>query len=156
MQMPPGFLGTDADLLMDLLVTVIPGVLVVMGLSWLQARRRHWTRHRNIQVVLTLVLGVAVTALEVHIATSGGVENILGPLEDGDGIMSMLRIHLAFAFTAAFTWIGLVAVSLIKFPNPPEPGAFSRLHRIVGRIGMVAMAGTAITAVALYLVAFVF
>jgi len=155
MEMPAGFLGTDADLLMDLLVTVVPAVLVVMGVSWKRARAGSWTAHRNIQIVLTIVLTVAVVSLEVHIATSGGIEALFGTPDPGPTVVAALNIHLLFAFTAAFTWIGLVVVSLIKFPNPPEPGAFSARHRLVGRIGMVSMAGAAVTAVALYLLAYV-
>ena len=154
--MPPGFLGTEADLLMDLLVTVVPGILVVMALSWRFARSGAWTTHRNIQVVLTIILALAVTALEVHIATSGGIEALLGGGEPPAGLRGMLNIHLLFAFSASLTWIGLVVTSLIKFPNPPSPGAFSARHRFVGRVGMVTMVGTAITAVAVYAVAFVF
>ncbi len=153
--MPAGFLGTDADLLMDLLVTVVPGVLVVMGWSWVRARARDWTTHRNVQIVLTIVLTVAVTALEVHVATSGGIEALFGTPDPGPAVVAALNIHLVFAFVAAFTWIGLVVVSLFGFSNPPVPGAFSARHRLVGRIGMVAMVGAAVTAVALYALAYV-
>jgi hypothetical protein len=155
MDMPPGFLGTDADLLMDLLVTVVPGVLVVMGVSWLQARRQAWTTHRNIQVVLTIVLTVAVTALEVHVAIGGGIEAILGTDDPSTALTVMLNVHLLFAFTAAFTWLGLVGTSLMKFPRPPVPSEFSKTHRRVGWVGMIAMVGTAVTSVGLYLLAFV-
>jgi uncharacterized membrane protein YozB (DUF420 family) len=155
MTVPPGFLGTEADLLMDLLVVVVPAILAVMAIAWWKVRGKAYEVHRNIMVTLTCVLAVAVTALEVHIATSGGLAAILGG-ELQPALHRMLQVHLAFAFTAAFTWIGLVAVSLVKFPKPLRPGTFSARHRLFGRIGMVSMIGTATTSVAVYALAFLF
>jgi hypothetical protein len=106
-------------------------------------------------VVLTLTLTVSVVALEVHIATSGGLEAIIGPLDNRPGLIGILRVHLVCAFTTALLWLWLVATSLVKFPNPPQPGAFSATHRRVGRLGLLGMTSTGLTAVAVYFSAFV-
>jgi hypothetical protein len=155
MEMPKGFLGTEADLLMDLLVSAVPVVLLVMYFAWTKARRSEWTTHRNTQILLSVILGVAVGALELHVAASGGLEPIIGPVEARPGLAVTLKVHLFFAITTSLLWIGLILGSLIKFPSPPKPNDFSRLHRFFGRLGMITMIVTGLTAVAVYILAFV-
>jgi putative membrane protein len=155
MEMPKGFLGTEADFLMDALVSAVPIVFVVMTFAWVKARRGEWTQHRNTQIILSIILGVAVGALEFHVATSDGLDPIIGSIKSRPSLGVALRVHLFFAITTSVVWVGLILSSLIKFPSPPEPNNFSRYHRFFGRLGMLTMIGTGLTAVALYLTAFV-
>jgi hypothetical protein len=63
-------------------------------------------------------------------------------------------LHLLFSISTAVIWLGLVGFSALRFSNPPAPGAFSRVHRFWGRLGMIDMILTGITGVELYVVGF--
>ena len=47
-------------------------------------------------------------------------------------------------------WVVLIVRSLRRFPKPPAPNDFSATHRAWGRIGMVWMLLTGITALPVY------
>lgn len=155
--LPRGFFGTEADVLTDVIITALPVVLAAMTYAWLQARRGRWTVHRNVQSGLAAVLFVVVGALEINLHILGGVEGMVSP-ERGvsDLARTVLSIHLSFAGSTALVWLGLVGTSWLKFPRPPRPASFSRIHRVVGRLGLAGMVGTAVTGFWFYLALFVF
>jgi hypothetical protein len=66
----------------------------------------------------------------------------------------LFYIHLGAASLTAAVWLGLVFASLLLFPRPPRPGAFSRLHKVLGWIGVVGMGATGLTGGLFYLMAF--
>ena len=157
MTLPPGFFGTDADLLIDIIIVALPVVLTVMTLAIREAKQGRWSRHKAIQITLASVLAVVVTALEIDLRLMG--EGVMAIAENsrfaGTGVVRWtLNIHLVFATSTAILWIGLIATSLRKFPSPPVPGAFSSTHRFWGRIAAIDMALTAITGLIFYGVCF--
>jgi len=155
--MPPGFLGTDADLLIDLIIVALPVVLLVMGYAIREAKRGNWSRHKVIQITLASVLVVVVTALEVDLRLIG--EDVMtqagGSRFAGSGVLVWtLRIHLVFSTTTALLWGWLIVTSLRRFPSPPRPAEFSARHRFWGRIAAVDMALTAATGLLFYALCF--
>jgi hypothetical protein len=156
--LPRGFLGTDADLLIDVVIVALPVVLVVMGFAIRKAKQGDWGTHKAIQITLTAVLTVVVTLLEIDVRTKAG--GILEMAKDsqfsGTGVLIWtLRIHLVFATTTAIIWLGLIGMSLKRFDAPPRPNAFSAMHRLWGRIGAIDMALTAGTGLLFYVLCFV-
>jgi putative membrane protein len=156
--LPNGFLGTDADALIDVIIVALPVVMVVMLLAIREARRGHWSRHKATQIALAAVLAVVVTALEIDLRTMS--EGIMVMAERsrfaGTGLLRWtLNVHLVFSTSTALLWIGLIVASLRRFPSPPRPGAFSARHRLWGRIAAVDMALTAATGLLFYVLCFV-
>ena len=158
MTIPGGFLGTDADLIVDTIVVALPVVLVLMSIAIRAARRRRYAHHRAMQLGLAIVLTIAVTALELDLrfAGDGVMELARRSRYAGTGVLeATLSIHLVFATSTALLWIALIALSLRRFGNPPRPGAFSRTRRILGWTAALDMAATAVTGGIFYVLCFV-
>jgi putative membrane protein len=157
--MPPGFLGTDADILMDLVVCSLAIVLPLLGVSWRWVRAKHYLRHRNLMVGLGSTLAVVVGLFEIDVRLAGGAFGLAknSGLAGTTLMIASIWIHLAIAASTALIWLTLIIVSLRRFPKPPKPTEnFSATHRFWGRIGMVAMTLTGITGIELYVVLFCF
>ncbi len=157
--MPPGFLGTDADILMDVVVCSLAVVLPLLLLSWRWVRARRYVRHRNMMVGLGSTLAVVVTLFEIDVRLAGGAFGLAKNSSlAGTTLMSAsIWVHLAIAAFTAILWLCLILLSLRRFPKPPQPTeGFSAKHRFWGRIAMVAMTLTGLTGIELYVVLFCF
>lgn len=156
--LPRGFLGTRADVLMDVVIVSLVVILPLMAFSWLKARGRAWDAHKKIQVWLASGLGVAVLLFELDLRLSGGIRTLMAPSRYSGTVTldSVLYIHLLFSLSTAVLWVVLIVLSLRRFPSPPKPAPFSKAHRRLGMIGMVDMALTGVTGVALYVLGFAF
>lgn len=154
--LPPGFLGTRGDVLMDIVVLSFIVIVPALLFSLRAARRGEWATHKRAQIVLISVLGVAVALFEVDMRLSGGIfELSKGSRFAGTALLNgSIWFHLALSVTTSLVWIGLVVASLRRFPSPPEPNDFSAKHRFWGRLGMVLMGLTGITGVQLYVMGF--
>ncbi len=155
--MPPGFLGTEADLLMDIVVSSLVVVLPLLVLSWRWVRAKHYRRHRDLMVGLGSTLAVVVTLFEIDVRLAGGAFGLAqhSSLAGTSFMAWSIWIHLGLATVTALLWVSLLLVSWRRFPKPPQPDpSFSATHRFWGRIGMVAMMLTGITGVELYIVLF--
>lgn len=156
--LPPGFLGTGANLLLDIVVVALAALLPALFFSWRSARAGKYPLHKRMQVTLFWVLTVAVLLFELDIRLSGGIVAMTGDSRfAGTLILSgSIWFHMALAILTASVWIWLLFTSLRRFPSPPEPGAFSPTHRRWGRIAMIGMVLTGITGIELYVIGFVF
>jgi hypothetical protein len=119
-------------------------------------RRRDHLAHRRVQMWLIAVAVTAVLALEVQIRLAGGGGALLhGSRFAGTALIRGITIaHIAGAILTYVAWIGLFAVSYRKYPSI-LPGRFSRLHRRVGRMVILGLQFTALSAAAVYLLGFV-
>lgn len=157
LNLPPGFLGTRADVFMDVVIVIVALVpALLFGSRWL-ARSGRLRQHRQAQILLSAVFAVVVGLFEVYIRVKGGVDGISpgSSFHESTFLYAFLAVHLCFAVSSALLWIWLFVVSLRRFPNPPAPGAFSAQHQRWGRITMGAMMMTAITGLGLYGLCFV-
>jgi putative membrane protein len=155
---PAGFLGTRADILIDVVTLSFIIILPVLIVSWWLARsKKDYSNHRRIQLYLGIALGVVVAIFEYDLSTSGGIfELVKGSAYEGTAILNWtIYIHTAFAIASTVIWAGLIIMSLIKFGKPPTPNAFSKTHRFWGRTGMVVMIMAGITSPPLYYFGFV-
>ena len=154
--LPPGFLGTRGDILMDLVVLSFIVILPALVISWRAARAGRFTEHRAIQVTLVVVLAVAVGLFEIDLKMSGGIFELTSQSSfAGTSLLnSLIYGHTAVAITSVLVWLPLVVLSLRRFPSPPVSNEFGITHRRWGRIGMVLMMASGASAVPLYYVGF--
>ena len=155
-----GFLGTRGSLMLDFVFVAMIGIVPIMGLSiYLVKYRQMFDLHKNIQVVLAVVLLVTVAVFEIDMRWNGW-EDRAAPsqfYQEGqwDWVWSSLTIHLMFATPTAFLWIFVIVQALRKFTSPPTPGQHSRQHVFWARLAALEMTMTAVTGWIFYWLAFV-
>lgn len=156
MHMPPGFLGTRADLLLDLVIVSLIVILPIIAVSWSKARQKQYALHRSIQLSLLAVLTIAVGAFELNMSSLGGIFAATRASQyAGTATLNFwIWFHTACAILTTLTWFGLVIASLRRFPNPPAPNDFSATHRRFGRVGMTLMGLTGVTSLPVYVYGF--
>ncbi len=155
---PDGFLGTRADILIDIVTLSFIIILPVLIFSWYQARsKKNYAVHRGIQLYLGISLGVVVAIFEYDLSVSGGIfELTKDSVYANTALLNWtIYIHTAFAIASTLIWTGLIITSLIRFGNPPVPNAFSGKHRFFGRAGMVSMIMAGVTSPPLYYFGFI-
>lgn len=151
------------DFVVCALVVLVPLLLYSL---FAVKKQKKFVLHRNLQVVLGIVLLIAVGAFEIDMQwVQGGWENVMAKQADTlgeealatkiDSVRSVLRIHLVFAISTPILWIVTLVLALRKFSNPPTPGAHSRTHKTLGWLSTIALALTSVTGVWFYCVAFV-
>ena len=154
---PQGFLGTRADLLMDIVIVALLAVVPIVIYNWRLARNRRYARHKNLQIALAALLAVVVGLFEYNLRLQGGI--FVATSASGYAGTATLNfwiyLHTFFAITTIFIWLGLIAASVRRFPNPPVPGEFSAAHRRWGRMGMIWMLVTGVTSLPVYIYGFV-
>jgi hypothetical protein len=153
-----GFLGTDAPLILDTLVTAMLLVVVVLIWSIYQVKvRRRYSVHKWTQIALAVILLVVIILFEIDIRMHGWEERAAG--QPGGrapaAAIVALYIHLVFAVTTVALWPVTIALALRNFPNPPQPGSHSRVHIPLARCAALGMILTAITGWVFYWFAFV-
>jgi uncharacterized membrane protein YozB (DUF420 family) len=153
---PQGFLGTRGDLLMDIVILALVAVVPIVFYNWHLARTGRYPLHKTMQIGLAVLLGAVVGLFEFNLRLQGGIfEATAASSYAGTGTLNFwIYFHTFFAITTIFIWIGLIVVSLRRFPNPPAPGAFSGRHRFWGRIGMIWMLVTGVTSIPVYIYGF--
>ena len=154
----PGFLGTRASLMLDVVFLAMFAVLPVLFYSvYLVKYKRNFALHKRIQIVLGGVLLVTVTLFEVDMRVNGW-----RPLAEpspyyGDGwtaVWICLYVHLVFAITTAVLWVWVIVAAIRRFPKPPAPGEHSRQHILLARLATFDMVATAVTGWIFYWLAF--
>lgn len=157
MLFPPGFYGTRADILVDIVITSLVVIIPVILWSWKKVREKGYLHHRNIQLVLTGVLVLVLIVFETDLRYAGGIFAITqGSRYAGTPLLlASIYIHMTFSISTAVIWLGLIFSSMLKFPRPPAPNQFSRFHRFWGRLGMIDLILTGLTGLELYVVGLV-
>ena len=153
---PQGFLGTRADLLMDIVIVALLAVVPIVLYNWSLARRGDYARHKLLQVGLAVLLAAVVGLFEFNLRMQGGIFAATSASSyAGTATLDFwIYFHTFFAITTLFIWAGLIVPSLRKFPSPPIPGAFSATHKRWGRIGMIWMLVTGVTSLPVYVYGF--
>lgn len=156
--LPQGFLGTRADVLMDLVIVSLAAILPILWFSWTRARRGAWGTHKRTQLALGITLAVVVSLFETDLRMAGGIfELTKASAFHGTALLNAsIWIHMALSISTALIWLALTIASVRKFNSPPRPSAFSSTHKLWGRVGMIDMALTGISGIELYVVGFAF
>lgn len=163
--MKHGFLGYDASFMLDFVVSALVLIVPVLLYSlWAVKVRRQYALHRNLQMLLGIVLLVAVAAFEVDTQlVHGGWRNIVNkdpdaPRLTGEALQHaerVLQVHLVFAISTPFLWATTLLLAWRRFPNPPVPGPHSRMHKVLGWLSVADIVLTSLTGLWFYYVAFV-
>ena len=152
---PQGFLGTQADLIIDtiLVMFILWPFVVLVAIRF--ASYGHYYQHRNFQIAIFLCVSLLVLALEIDLRFT----DLLIDIKKTAMYNSMLAksvffIHLIIVSSTYLIWVMLLMRSILRF-NTQLPGSFSKRHRFWGRILMVGLVLTSMTGVALYVIVFV-
>jgi putative membrane protein len=150
--LPAGFLGTRADILMDLVLLSFIVIMPAICWSWMKVRQHEYQLHKRTQLTLALVLAVAVALFEADLKLSGGIFELTkdSAYNGTTTLNAWIYGHTIVAITTTIVWVALIIFSLKRFPVPPAPGAFSKTHRFWGRTGMVTMMSTGLSSFPLY------
>lgn len=157
MNLPTGFISSRSDILIDIVILSLVLIVPVLIWSWSQVRQRHYQNHRNTQLYLGITLAIAITLFEVDLRLSGGIFELTknSPAAGTFLLNFWIWSHMAVSITTALIWITLIPLSLSRFGNPAKPNAFSRTHKVWGRIGMTTMLLTGLSAIPLYYYGFI-
>mgnify|MGYP000374449440 CR=1 FL=1 len=158
-----GFLGYKASLMLDVVVVALVLVVPLLAASLYAVKvRRQYVLHRNLQVLLGVVLLAAVAAFEVDLhVVQGGWEKVVAkrspPLSDAQlaRVKTLLRVHLIFAVSTPFLWVATLGLAFQHMPRPPQPCAHSRWHQRLGWLSTVDLVLTSLTGLIFYYSAFV-
>ncbi|MFO0554097.1 MAG: DUF420 domain-containing protein [Polyangiaceae bacterium] len=155
---PHGFLGTRADLLVDLALVVFVVLPIAMPRVFKVGARGQHGVHRALQLVLFLLMTVAVSVLEVDIRLSGGTRVFAAPAGNllGRFAPAFLLVHIGIAVATWLTWLTLVVHSARRFRRGERslPGPFSSTHRQWGKRIWYGLVATATTGTTLYIATF--
>lgn len=162
--MSHGFLGYDTTLMLDVVVCALVVVVPLLLFSLYTVKvQRNYLLHRNLQVLLGIVLLAAVTAFEVDVQlVHGGWEQIVNKpgqpvrlaTEALEDVRRILRIHLCFAISTPLFWVTTLLLAWRRYPNPPVPGPHSAWHKPLGWLATLDLVGTSVTGLWFYYAAF--
>jgi uncharacterized membrane protein YozB (DUF420 family) len=148
---PRGFLGTRADLLIDVIfvATLLTPVLLVWAIRL--ASQRKLKTHRLVQTSLLTVLLVAVLLFEVDLRMAGGSGSLMkgSPYAGTALLRTVLLSHVAANVVTFALWLVLVVRSWRKFEQT-LPGSYTEPHRRTGRIVFAGTVFGAVSAIAMY------
>lgn len=155
--LPKGFLGTRADVLMDVvfIATLLTPFIVAWGVRF--ASKGDYRRHRAVQATLLAVLLVAVLLFEVDVRLSGGSGSLMkGSSYAGTGwLRGVTLAHVLANVVTFFGWLWLVVKSWKRLGTPELPGAFSATHKRGGSFVFAGLVFGAVSAVVMYVLGFV-
>ena len=156
----PGFLGTRASLMLDVVFVAMFLVVPLMAIGIVLAKRGQYVLHKRLQLATAAVLLLAVLAFEIDMRffTDWRLLAAPSPYFSANGwnpVTIALTIHLFFAVPTLLLWIVVVVRALKLFPCPPRPGAHSEAHKFMGWLATVGMVMTAVTGWGFYWLAFV-
>lgn len=154
--LPRGFLGTRADLLMDVVFVSTLATPFILVWAIRLAQQRQLEKHRLVQTLLLAVLLVAVALFEVDVRLSGGSGSLMkGSSYAGTGLLRGITLAHVLANVVTFiAWLVLVVKSRRRF-NTELPGAFTPSHRRLGRFVLGGTVFGALSAVVMYGLGFV-
>lgn len=160
--MQDGFLGYKSSFMLDFVVVALVLIVPILLFSLYTVKfRKNFTLHRNLQLLLGVVLLVAVAAFEVDLRWQGGWQAVVNKgtpqltSEKLAFVQTLLYVHLGFAITTPFLWIATIGLAWKRFSNPPQPGQHSGLHKTLGWLSTIDITLTSVTGLVFYYFAFV-
>ncbi len=149
-----GFLGTRADIFVDMAMVVFAAAPFLMAYALRLAAQRRYHAHRKLQIGVLLAGIVAVLLLEGSIRFGRAVEAFtVSAYYDTAAMAGLFAVHLAVAVPTFVVWCVLAALSGRRFPRV-LPGSFSSRHRFWGRLTFAGLWLTCLTGVGLYVMSF--
>jgi len=161
--MTDGFLGYRTSFMLDFVVVALILIVPILVYSLYVVKVQHkYLLHRNLQLLLGIILLVAVGLFEIDLQlVQGGWAKVVAkrptPLtaEQLNFVQTVLRVHLIFAISTPFLWAATIVLAMRRMPSPPGPSAHSRLHKSLGWISTIDIVLTSVTGLIFYYFAFV-
>lgn len=161
--MTDGFLGYRTSFMLDFVVVALILIVPILVYSLYVVKVQHkYVLHRNLQLLLGIILLVAVGLFEIDLQlVQGGWAKVVSkrptPLtaEQLNFVQTVLRVHLIFAISTPFLWAATIVLALRRMPSSPGPSAHSRLHKSLGWISTIDIVLTSVTGLIFYYFAFV-
>ena len=161
--MTDGFLGYRTSFMLDFVVVALILIVPILVYSLYVVKVQHkYVLHRNLQLLLGIILLVAVGLFEIDLQlVQGGWAKVVSkrptPLtaEQLNFVQTVLRVHLIFAISTPFLWAATIVLALRRMPSPPGPSPHSRLHKSLGWISTIDIVLTSVTGLIFYYFAFV-
>jgi hypothetical protein len=161
--MKDGFLGYRTSFMLDFVVVALVLIVPILIFSLYSVKiRRQYTFHRNLQLLLGIILLVAVSLFEYDLQfVQKGWANVVAkratPLttEQLSFVRTVLRIHLVFAISTPLLWATTITLALRRMPSPPRPCPHSKLHKVLGWSSTIDLVMTSVTGLIFYYFAFV-
>lgn len=154
---PAGFLGTRADLLLDVIVVAVTLVPFLLLYSFNQTRFKKYSRHAKVQWIIFTVVALAVILFEINIQQAGGSGSLLreSPYAENLYFRSFLLIHITVASLTYFAWFLLLLASGKKWKQQLLPGRFSISHKSVGKSIFAGACFTSVSGLIVYYLGFI-
>ncbi|MFO1045796.1 MAG: DUF420 domain-containing protein [Planctomycetaceae bacterium] len=161
--MTDGFLGYRTSFMLDFVVVALILIVPILVYSLYVVKVQHkYVLHRNLQLLLGIILLVAVGLFEIDLQlVQGGWAKVVAkrptPLtaEQLNFVQTVLRVHLIFAISTPFLWAATIVLAMRRMPSPPGPSAHSKLHKSLGWISTIDIVLTSVTGLIFYYFAFV-
>lgn len=161
--MTDGFLGFRTSFMLDFVVVALVLIVPILVYSLYAVKfQKRYTVHRNLQLLLGVVLLVAVGLFEIDLQwVQGGWSKVVAkratPLtpEQLGFVQTVLRVHLVFAISTPVLWATTIVLALRRMPSPPRPCSHSRLHKTLGWTSTIDIVLTSVTGLVFYYFAFV-
>ncbi len=134
-----------ASFVLDFIALAMAAVIPVMLISLFQVRRRkNYTLHKRIQILLGVVLGVAILVFELDMRLYGWRQYAEASPYYDSFVIPALIIHLIFAIPTLFLWVYTISMALRhRIANESNKPRFR--HKLFGRLSAYAMLGTTLT-----------
>ena len=150
----PGFLGTGAPFMMDVVVIALFVINPALFWSIQQAKNGKFELHRKVQLTLAIVLLIAVILFEVEIRLANGIVNIIGEEKYTPLFQVILYIHIFFSVTTTVLW-GILTYKACKLYTPQGfPDHYIHTHKKMGWISALDLLLTTLTGFVVYYLGF--
>jgi len=148
-----GFLGTRADLIIDVVMTVSGFLPAFMLYAFYVAAKGRLELHKKLQITALVVVTFLVLALEVDVRFGNLSEvSAQSSYHDSMELTVLFIIHLIFSITTFVGWIWLVVKSYKIYPD--TFGSFN--HKKWGKILFADIVLTVITGWMMYAMVFIY
>lgn len=152
---PRGFLGTRADVLMDVCILIFTALPAILWWGVRLARQKRYVQHRNFQAVSLVIVLLLIVILETDIRLAGGTQTFLASSSMPAGfVRAFLAAHVLVAIGTAILWTTLALRSWRRFGSQ-LPGPFSATHRRLGRLTVLGVGLLSSSGLLLYIFLFV-
>jgi uncharacterized membrane protein YozB (DUF420 family) len=150
----PGFLGTGAPFMMDLVMIALLVINPALFWSIQQAKNGKYELHKKVQLPLALILLIAVVLFEIEIRLAGGIVNIIGEEKYTPLFQTVLYIHIFFSVTTTILW-AITTFKAYKLYTPQGfPDHYRKTHRKMGWLGAIDLLLTTLTGFVVYYLGF--
>lgn len=155
-----GFLPFHATFMLDVVLIALFLVVPILIFGLVQVHKKNYLLHAKIMTGLGLLVFIVVIAFEIDIRIQGGIDAILEnsgrKLANTSGFKNLLYIHLFFAISTCILWVITTIGAIKRFGfKAPQPGAYSKAHKLLGKLTVLDILGVAVTGFAVYYMAFI-